>query len=77
MDSRVRSHSVAIELADELIELERAAWTEQQEGQLTVETSMRVHAAITAHAEATGQPRAQVEQALKKSVRYPDGPPPR
>lgn len=67
---------MAIELTDELIELERAAWTEQQEGRLTVETSMRVHEAVTAHAEATGQPRAQVEQALKKLVRYPDGTPP-
>ncbi len=30
---------VAIELSDELIELERAAWAEQQENRLTVETA--------------------------------------
>ncbi|MFJ2093105.1 hypothetical protein ACIOEW_28110 [Streptomyces sp. NPDC087901] len=68
---------MAIELSDELIELERAAWAEQQENRRTVETAARVQAAVTTHAEATDQPRDQVEQALKKAVRYPDGPPPR
>ncbi|WP_392841357.1 hypothetical protein [Streptomyces sp. LN500] len=33
---------MAIELSDELIELERAAWAEQQENRLTVETAARV-----------------------------------
>ncbi|MFD7427305.1 hypothetical protein ACFV6Z_09635 [Streptomyces sp. NPDC059818] len=45
---------MAIELSDELIELERAVWAEQQENRLTVDTAARVQAAITAHAEATG-----------------------
>ncbi|GAA3482675.1 hypothetical protein GCM10018966_072070 [Streptomyces yanii] len=35
----VRSHPVTIELSVELIELERAAWAEQQENLLTVETA--------------------------------------
>ncbi|MFD8820854.1 hypothetical protein ACFV1C_00545 [Streptomyces sp. NPDC059605] len=48
---------MAIELSDELIELERAAWAEQQASALTVETAARVQAAVTAHAEATGQSR--------------------
>jgi DNA-binding protein H-NS len=63
---------VAIELTDELIELEQAAWTEQQENRLTVETAARVQAAITTHAEATGQGRYEVERALRRVVRHPE-----
>ncbi|MFJ2374942.1 hypothetical protein ACIOZL_19365 [Streptomyces sp. NPDC087769] len=62
---------MAIELNDELIEQERAAWAEQQENRLTVETAARVQAAITAHAEATGQSRFEVERELKRVVRHP------
>ncbi|MGW3164848.1 hypothetical protein ACWC9Q_18630 [Streptomyces sp. NPDC001142] len=62
---------MAIELSDELIELERAAWAEQQENRLTVETAARVQEAITAHAAATGQNRYEVEAALKRAVRHP------
>ncbi|MET7560550.1 hypothetical protein ABZS95_10135 [Streptomyces sp. NPDC005479] len=63
---------MAVELSDELIELERAAWAEMQENQLTVETAARVQAAITAHAEATEQPRYEVERELKRVVRHPE-----
>ncbi|MCX5144651.1 hypothetical protein [Streptomyces sp. NBC_00338] len=63
---------MAIELSDELISLERAAWAEQQENRLTVETAARVQAAITAHAAATGQGRLDVERELKRVVRYPE-----
>lgn len=63
---------VAIELTDELIELERTAWAEQQENRLTLETAVRVQAAITAHAEATGQSRYEVERELKRIVRHPE-----
>ncbi|MFE7754337.1 hypothetical protein [Streptomyces sp. NPDC057429] len=63
---------MAIELNDELIELERAAWAEQQENRLTVDTAAKVQAAITAHAEATGQSRYAVERELKRVVRHPD-----
>ncbi|MFE7105649.1 hypothetical protein ACFU98_10510 [Streptomyces sp. NPDC057575] len=62
---------MAIELNDDLIELEQAAWAEQQENRLTVETATAVQAAITAHAEATGQSRYEVEAALKRAVRHP------
>ncbi|MGW6901528.1 hypothetical protein ACWGF2_33810 [Streptomyces sp. NPDC054919] len=51
---------MTIELSAELIELERAAWAEQQENGLTVETAARAQAAITAHAEATEQSRYDV-----------------
>ncbi|MFJ4917467.1 hypothetical protein [Streptomyces sp. NPDC088726] len=63
---------MAIELTDELIALERAAWAEQQEGRLTVDTAARVQAAITAHAAATGQGRYDVERELKRRVRHPE-----
>lgn len=63
---------MAIELTDELIELERAAWTEQQENRLTVATATAVQAAITAHAQATGQNRYDVERELKRRVRHPE-----
>ncbi|WP_406324216.1 hypothetical protein [Streptomyces sp. NBC_01637] len=62
----VRSRPLAIELSDELIELEKAAWAEQQENRLTVETVARVQVAITDHAEATEQNRYDVEQELKR-----------
>ena len=61
---------MAIELSDDLLALERAAWTEQQAGALTVDTAARVQAAVTAHAEATGQNRFEVEMAVKRQVRH-------
>ena len=69
---RVTFHFVAIELTDELIDLERLAWSEQQENQLTVETAARVEAAVTAHAKATEQRRYDVEMELKRIVRHAD-----
>ena len=69
---RVTFHFVAIELTDELIDLERLAWSEQQENQLTVETAARVEAAVTAHAKATEQRRYDVEMELKRVVRHAD-----
>lgn len=62
---------MAIELTDELIDLERAAWAEQQAGALTVPTALAVQTAVTAHAKATGQGRYAVEQAVKRAVRHP------
>ncbi|MFD9834516.1 hypothetical protein ACFWZK_28810 [[Kitasatospora] papulosa] len=64
---------MAIELTDELIQLERAAWAEQQDNRLTVNTAAAVQAAVTAHAQATGQSRYEVEAALKRRVRHPEG----
>ncbi|MCH0538375.1 hypothetical protein I3F58_02120 [Streptomyces sp. MUM 203J] len=63
---------MAVELTDELIELESAAWAEIQAGALTVETAEAVQAAIRAHAEATGQSRLDVETELKRRVRHPE-----
>ncbi|MFH8627740.1 hypothetical protein ACH4A8_38635 [Streptomyces vietnamensis] len=63
---------MAIELSDELIKLEEAAWAEIQAKELTPNTAAAVQAAITAHAEATGQSRYDVEAALKKRVRHPE-----
>ena len=62
---------MAIELSDELIQLEEAAWTEIQAKALTADTAAAVQAAVTAHAEATGQSRYDVEMELKKRVRGP------
>lgn len=64
---------MAIELSDELIELEQKAWAEIQASELTVDTAHAVQAAVTAHAEATGQNRYEVEMELKKRVRNPEG----
>ncbi|MFD0074239.1 hypothetical protein ACFVIY_17580 [Streptomyces sp. NPDC127166] len=63
---------MAIELSDELIELEQQAWAEIQAQELTADTAAAVQTAITAHAEATGQSRYDVEAALKKRVRHPE-----
>ena len=63
---------MAIELNDELIQLEQQAWTEIQAGGLTVETAHAVQTAVTEHAAATGQDRYEVERALKTRVRHPE-----
>ena len=64
---------MAIELPEDLIQLETKAWTEIQAGTLTVETAEAVQAAITAHAKATGESRFEVEAAVKKKIRNPEG----
>ncbi|MGW2861979.1 hypothetical protein [Streptomyces sp. NPDC001205] len=73
---------MAIELPDELIELERAAEAAREVALAGVyseeswrpwrEAAERVQAAITAHAEAIDKPRFDVEAALKKVVRHPE-----
>ena len=64
---------MAIELPDDLIALERAAWDELQAGRLTPGTAAAVQAAVTAHAEQAGADRYEVEMALKRAVRNPEG----
>ncbi|MFI8962029.1 hypothetical protein ACIGO8_07930 [Streptomyces sp. NPDC053493] len=61
---------MAIELPDELIQLEETAWVEIQARALTVDTAMAVQQGITELAEATGESRYDVEAALKKHVRH-------
>jgi hypothetical protein len=63
---------VAIELNDELIQLETKAWEEIQAKELTVDTAAAVQAAITAHAEAKNLSRYDVEMELKFRVRNPE-----
>lgn len=64
---------MAIELTDDLLALERAAWQELQAGQLTPDTAAAVQAAVTAHAAQAGVDRYEVEMALKRAVRHPEG----
>lgn len=72
-----------IKLSDELIELMRAAEAEREKAlsapysvegwapwQAAAET---FQAAVTAHAEVTGQNRSDVEAAVKKVVLHPEG----
>lgn len=60
-----------IELPDDLIELERAAWTAAQQGALTPDQAAAVQARITEHAAAAGLDRYEVEMAVKRAVRHP------
>ncbi|MFE9250744.1 hypothetical protein [Streptomyces sp. NPDC007088] len=62
---------MAIELPDDLIELERSAWAQIQAGALTPETAAAVHARVTEVAIAAGENRYEVERALKAMVRHP------
>jgi hypothetical protein len=71
--------AVAIELNDDLIQLQRAATAAYDEAMRQGysydawtpwrEASEAVQAAVTAHAEATGQNRYEVEMAVKKRAR--------
>ena len=54
-----------------LLALEYAAWTEIQQGALTVDTAAAVHTAVTAYATEHGHQRYEVEMGLKKAVRHP------
>ncbi|MFD7705742.1 hypothetical protein [Streptomyces sp. NPDC059786] len=62
-----------IDFPDDLISLERAAWTEIQAGQLTVATAWAVHQAVAAFAEQAGLSRLDVETGLKQAVRHAEG----
>ena len=61
-----------IDFPDDLLALERSAWTEIQEGRLTVPTALAVHEALAAFAKETGESRYDAEMALKKRVRHPE-----
>ncbi|WP_354596859.1 hypothetical protein R1Y80_09930 [Streptomyces sp. JL1001] len=63
-----------IDIPPHLIELESAAWAEQQAGALTFATAAAVQAAYTEHAAATdGLSRLELEMATKRAVRHPEG----
>jgi hypothetical protein len=73
---------VAIELSDELIQLQREAVEAQRistAGAYSAEAwrpwreaAERLHAAVTEHAKATGANRFEVEAALKRAVLHPE-----
>ncbi|MGD6757257.1 hypothetical protein [Streptomyces sp. BH105] len=60
-----------IDFPDDLIELERSAWTAIQAGTLTVEAALAVQQGVAAFARQAGIDRRDVEKALKKLVRHP------
>ncbi|MEQ4610701.1 hypothetical protein ABMX48_31810 [Streptomyces cavourensis] len=60
-----------IDIPEDLIELERAAWAEQQVGALTVETADAVQRAYREHAATAGVSRMELEMAVKRTVRHP------
>ncbi|PJN31293.1 hypothetical protein CG717_16120 [Streptomyces sp. CB02613] len=62
-----------IDIPPHLIELESAAWAEQQAGALTFATAEAVQTAYTEHAAAAdGLSRLELEMATKLAVRHPD-----
>ncbi|MGW6652499.1 hypothetical protein AMK23_26395 [Streptomyces sp. CB02130] len=62
-----------IDIPPHILDLERAAWTEQQAGALTLATADAVQAAYREHAAVTeGVSRLALEMATKKAVRHPE-----
>ncbi|MFF2226301.1 hypothetical protein ACFVV7_23635 [Streptomyces globisporus] len=61
-----------IDIPPHLIELERAAWAEQQAGALTLATASAVQAAYRGHAASARVSRLGLEMAVKKAVRHPE-----
>ncbi|WP_371624035.1 hypothetical protein OG245_15090 [Streptomyces sp. NBC_01116] len=63
-----------IDIPQHLIDLETAAWAEQQAGALTLKSAAAVQAAYREHAAVTdGVSRLALEMATKKAVRHPEG----
>ncbi|MGW7587729.1 hypothetical protein [Streptomyces rubiginosohelvolus] len=60
-----------IDIPAHLIDLENAAWVEQQQGALTYVAADAVQAAYPAHAAATGASRLDLEMTVKHAVRHP------
>lgn len=63
---------MAIELPTDLIDAERLAWQQIQDGALTVTAARAVHEAVAAFAKASGKTRLAVEERLKLVVRHPE-----
>ncbi|MFB6696391.1 hypothetical protein [Streptomyces rubiginosohelvolus] len=61
-----------IDIPPHLIELESAAWAEQQAGALTLATAAAVQAAYRRHG-VSGVGRMEMEMAVKRAVRHPEG----
>jgi hypothetical protein len=83
VSAAVYDPAVAIDIPEDLIELERSAIAEQKKAQAEPyseerwapwrEAAEAFQAALTAHAEATpGVNRYELEMAVKKAVRHPE-----
>lgn len=59
-----------IDFPDDLIELERSAWTAIQARTLTPEQAAAVQARVTEYAAQAGLSRVDVEMGLKRAVRH-------
>ncbi|MGW6718045.1 hypothetical protein [Streptomyces sp. NPDC054995] len=64
-----------IDIPAHLIDLESAAWAQQQQGALTYAAADAVQAAYREHAAATGVSRLELEMAVKQAVRHPQSEP--
>ncbi|MFE5963179.1 hypothetical protein [Streptomyces rubiginosohelvolus] len=64
-----------IDIPAHLIDLESAAWAEQQQGALTYAAADAVQAAYREHAAAAGVSRLELEMAVKQAVRHPESEP--
>ncbi len=64
-----------IDIPAHLIDLESAAWAEQQQGALTYAAAEAVQTAYREHAAATGVSRLEMEMAVKQAVRHPESKP--
>ncbi|MEU2100378.1 hypothetical protein ABZ741_39070 [Streptomyces globisporus] len=64
-----------IDIPAHLIELESAAWAEQQQGALTLAAADAVQAAYREHAATAGVSRLELEMAVKQAVRHPENEP--
>lgn len=62
-----------IDFPADLLALERDAWEAQQAGTLTADQAAAVQARVTEFAAEQGLDRYQVEMALKRAVRHPEG----
>ncbi|ARF75670.1 hypothetical protein B7C62_28005 [Kitasatospora albolonga] len=62
-----------IDIPPHLIALESTAWAEQQVGALTVATADAVQRAVREHAAEAGLSRYELEMAVKRAVRHPEG----
>ncbi|MFJ4738681.1 hypothetical protein [Streptomyces sp. NPDC088775] len=75
---------MAIDIPEDLILLERSAIAEQERAQAEPytkegwaawrEAAEKFQTAVTAHAEAAGVPRHELEMAVKKAVLHPEPP---
>lgn len=64
---------MTIDFPEPLLAAEHAAWEAIQRGELTVDQAAAVQRGVTAFAIESGRGRYEVEAALKRAVRHPEG----